>query len=247
MPLFLCRLPNGDSSALLAPTRDDALIELDQVGNAEGYPLAELRTFQTHFALTDQGGLALESFGEGTKVELLAFAYPVLERALDEAYGDDGREGFESLPPDRQAAIATAVKQERSRVAADEAATTDPQTNLGSELKGQTDLPTVLIDRLVHHRTTKSLKRFKGRGKPSKGTDSWRQVVTPSSTSRGARACRCMKDRSGASDSTRQRDRSRPAGHKPSKRPVIGIDLRLPATSTSSYPSRRRDRSADLL
>jgi hypothetical protein len=166
MPLFLCRWPNGDSSVVLAPTRDDALMELDQVGNAEGCPLAELRTFQIHFALTDQGGLALESFGEGTKEELLAFAYPVLERALDEAYGD-GHEGFESLPPDRQAAIATAVEQERSRVAADEAATTDPQTNLGSELKGQTDLPTVLIDRLVRHRTTRSLKRFKGRGKPS--------------------------------------------------------------------------------
>jgi hypothetical protein len=167
MPLFLCRWPNGDSSVVLAPTSDDALIELDQVGNAEGCPLAELRTFQIHFALTDQGGLALESFGEDTKEELLAFAYPVLESALDEAYGDDGHEGFESLPPDRQAAIASAVEQERSRVAADEAATTDPQTKLGSELKGQTDLPTVLIDRLVRHRTTKSLKRFKGRGKPS--------------------------------------------------------------------------------
>ena len=106
MPLFLCRWPNGDSSVVLAPTRDDALIELDQVGNAEGCPLAEVRTFQIHFALTDQGGLVLESFGEGTKEELLAFAHPVLESALDEACGDDGHTDFESLPPDRQAAIA---------------------------------------------------------------------------------------------------------------------------------------------
>jgi hypothetical protein len=109
----------------------------------------------------------LESFGEGTKEELLVFAYPVLESALDDAYGDDGHEGFESLPPDRQAAIASAVEQERRRVAADEAATPDPQTNLGSELKGHIDLPTVLIDRLVRDQTTKSLKRFKSRNKPS--------------------------------------------------------------------------------
>ena len=55
MPLFLCRWPNGDCSVVLARTQDDAVVAFDQVGNAEGCPITQLRTFQVHFALTDQG------------------------------------------------------------------------------------------------------------------------------------------------------------------------------------------------
>jgi hypothetical protein len=67
MPLFLCRWPNGDCSVVLAQTRDDAVVALDEVGNAEGCPITQVRTFQVHFALTDRGELALERLGEGTK------------------------------------------------------------------------------------------------------------------------------------------------------------------------------------
>jgi hypothetical protein len=44
---------------------------------------------------------------------------------------------------------------------------TEPQTEIGRDVKGRTDMPTVLIDRLVRTRATKKLKNFKGRGKPS--------------------------------------------------------------------------------
>ena len=67
MPLFLCRWPNGDCSVVLARTKDDAMIELDQVGNAEGCPMTQVRTFQIQFTLTDRGDVALKRFGEGTK------------------------------------------------------------------------------------------------------------------------------------------------------------------------------------
>jgi len=70
MPLFLCRWPNGDCSVVLARTQADAIIELDQVGNAEDCPITQVRTCQVQFALTDRGGLALERFGEGTKEEV---------------------------------------------------------------------------------------------------------------------------------------------------------------------------------
>ena len=68
MPLFLCRWPNGECSVVLAPTREDAIVELDQVGNAEGCPITRMRTFQLQFALTDQGDLSLEQFGGGKAV-----------------------------------------------------------------------------------------------------------------------------------------------------------------------------------
>ena len=68
------------------------------------------------FALTDRGELSRERFGEGTKEEVVAFAYPLLENVLDDAYRGEDYENYESLPPNRRAAIARAVEQERSRL-----------------------------------------------------------------------------------------------------------------------------------
>jgi len=166
MPLFLCRWSNGDCSVVWARTKEDAIIELDQVANAEGCPITQVRTFQAHFVLTDRGELALEGFGEGAKEEIVSFAYPLLDEALRGAYGE-GYDSYESLPPDRRAAIANAVEQERGRIELDQTQTTEPQTELGRDVKSQTDMPTVLIDRMVREGATKRLKRFKSRAKPS--------------------------------------------------------------------------------
>ena len=105
MPLFLCRWPNGDCSVVLARTKEDAIIELDQVGNAEDCPITQVRR---------------------------------------------------------------AVEQERNRLDLEETATTEPQTGLGRDVKSRTDMPTILIDRLVRKRAAKKLRNFKGRGKPSR-------------------------------------------------------------------------------
>ena len=167
MPLFLCRWPNGDCSVVLARTMADAVIELDQVGNAERCPITAVRTFQIRFALTDRGELSLEQFGEGTKEEMVSFAYPLLESALEGVYRGEDYESYESLPPDRRAVIAHAVKQEQNRIDLDEVHTTEPQTEIGRGVKEQTDMPTVLIDRLVRKRARNTLKKFRGRAKPS--------------------------------------------------------------------------------
>jgi hypothetical protein len=167
MPLFLCRWPNGDCSVVLARTRDDAIAELDQVGNAEDCPITPLRTFQIHFALTDDGELALEQFGDDTREEVLAWAYPLLEHALSDAYGGTASETGQGLPPDQRVAIARAVARERSRLDVEKTTATEPQTEVGRDVKSRTDMPTVLIDRLVRKRATKTLKAFKDRGKPS--------------------------------------------------------------------------------
>jgi hypothetical protein len=166
MPLFLCRWPNGDCSVVLARTRDDAISELDQVGNAENCPITQLRTFQIHFALTDDGDLALEEFGEGTREEVIAWAYPLLENALSDAYGG-ASENDQGLPPGQRAAITRAVERERNRLDVEETTATEPQTELGRDIKGRTDMPSILVDRLVRKRATKTVKAFKDRGKPS--------------------------------------------------------------------------------
>ena len=169
MPLFLCRWFNGDCSVVWARDKEDAIVELDQVGNPEGCPITRVRTFQIHLVLTDRGELALEGFGDGTREEIFLFAYPRLDQALQDAYGDGGYDSYESLPPDRRAAITHAVEHERSRIDFDgmQTKTPEPQTELGRDVKSQTDMPTVLIDRMVRHVATKKLRRFKGPSTPS--------------------------------------------------------------------------------
>ncbi|MDP2318400.1 MAG: hypothetical protein Q8O42_03545 [Acidobacteriota bacterium] len=167
MPLFLCRWPNGDCSVVSAPHKEDAIVELDQVGNAEACPIAQVRSFQVHFVLNEQGKLVLEALGEGTEEEIVSWAYPVLDQALSDAYGDEVYDSYETLPPDRRAAIATAVEAERRSTADDRTPTAEPLTEIGRDLKKQTDVPTILVDRLGGHVATTKLKHFKGRGKPS--------------------------------------------------------------------------------
>ena len=146
MPLFLCRWLNGDCSVVWARSQDDAIVELDQVANAEGCPIAEVQTFQLHLTLTDRGDLVLEGFGEGTKEEMVSLAYPVLDQALQDAWPE----------------------HERSRLTPDGTQQTkEPLTEVGRDVKHQTDMPTVLIDRIVRTAAKNTLKHFKGRGTPS--------------------------------------------------------------------------------
>lgn len=105
--------------------------------------------------------------GDGTGPEIVACAYPVLHRALAGAYGDGACDNYDDLPPDRRAAIARAVEEERRRINVDQPPIPEPLTELGRDIKQQMDLPTALIDRAVGHAATTTLKRVKGRAKPS--------------------------------------------------------------------------------
>jgi hypothetical protein len=167
MPLFLCLWPNGDCSVVWARHREDAIERLDQAGNAEGCPITPVHEFQLHFALTDRGELALERLGDGMGPEIVARAYPVLDRAVADAYGDGVYDHYEALPPDRRAAIARAVEEERRRIDVDQAQIPEPLTELGRDIKSQLDMPTAFVDRAVRHAATKTLKRARFRAKPS--------------------------------------------------------------------------------
>ena len=67
MPMYLCRWPNGDCSAVWARDEQDATLKLDEVGDAEGYAISRLPEFQVHFRLTDEGNLELDDFGDETE------------------------------------------------------------------------------------------------------------------------------------------------------------------------------------
>ena len=165
MPLYLCRWPNGDCSVVWARNKEDAIVELDQVGNAEGCPLIPLREFQVHFRLTDEEKLEYESLGEGTSEGLFALAYPVLMQTLDEVYGEMDR-NQEVFTPAQQARIQAAIEQERERVRVKLEELAEPETEMGRDIKQQTGMASPLINRIVQQTVEEMLKDFKGQGKP---------------------------------------------------------------------------------
>ncbi len=123
MPLFLCRWPNGDCSVVWASNEE----------NAEACPIVRLPAFQAHFVLTDRGELTLEALGEGAGQEIVSRAYPLLDRALSDAYDEGAYDSYETLPPSRRAAIAAAVASARDRIAGDRPHTAEPRTELGRD------------------------------------------------------------------------------------------------------------------
>ena len=162
MRLYLCRWPNGDCSFVQAATKGEAIELLDETANAEGCALSPVQDFMVHFRLTDTGELEFEEFGEVTEDVLFETAYPVLDKALldaprDEQTGQPTAEGVEM--------IRAAVAQERRRVKRKKVP--EPQTELGRQIKSQTDAPTRMIDRIVRNVGKEKLQRFPSHGKPN--------------------------------------------------------------------------------
>jgi len=149
MPLFLCRWPNGDCSVVLARDETEAIERLDEVANAEGCPITELENLQIHFALTDEGRLALERVGETTEDDIFEFCYPELEQALADS-GD----------------VASAVLRGRARAEVDDTPVHEPATELGRRAKEQLDMPTTLVDRIVSNAAKRRLRSLKSTGDP---------------------------------------------------------------------------------
>ena len=161
MPLFLCRWPNGDCSAVLASDEQDALIQLDEVANAEGCPLVRVDDFQVHFHLTDDGELTLEGFGEVTEGDIWHTCYPV----LDDVKGDVQMEQDGSTRTSQQSLrIREAVQQERERVSPQEVA--EPETALGRDIKEKLGAPTALVDEIVRQGGEETLRKLKPPRKP---------------------------------------------------------------------------------
>jgi hypothetical protein len=163
MPLYLCRWPNGDCSLVWARNKAEALIALDQVGNAEGCPFIPLKEFQLHLRLSDEGQLESEAFGEGMKETILHVAYPLLEQTLAEVYAE-GEGTEETITPAQQERIRAAVQRERERVQVDRSAIVEPETEIGKDSKRQTGMATPLINRIVQQTSKRMLADSKGGG-----------------------------------------------------------------------------------
>ena len=164
MPVYVCRWPNGDCSVVLARNKEDVVVKLDEVSNAEGCPIARLQEFQAHFHLTDEGDLELESFGEETEAGLAEFCYPLLEQVQVQVGAEREASGAAEFTPEQQERLRDAVRQERDRVIP--AAVKEPATELGRKIKKQMGAPTAVVDRMIRREGNQILRELKPPWKP---------------------------------------------------------------------------------
>ena len=116
MPLFICRWQNGDFSAVHARSREDAIILLDEVGNAEQCELFAVRDFMVHFHLHDEVTdleemipVELEGFGEDTFDMLCDRLYPVYQQAIIKA--EEGWPEDKEVPQEKEDAALKDVNE----------------------------------------------------------------------------------------------------------------------------------------
>jgi hypothetical protein len=104
MPLYICRWQNGDFSAVSSPSKEEAIILLDEVDNAEVAELFPAKKFMVHFRLKKEADdldevipVELEDFGEDTQDMLCERVYPLFNKVSMEVEED--------LPDDETADI----------------------------------------------------------------------------------------------------------------------------------------------
>ncbi len=151
MRVFCCRWPNGDISFVLARNKEEAVLALDEVGNAETSDIFPAPEFMLHLRLEDDGQLSFQGFGEVTECEILPKAYPVLETLAE-------------FPKPSASSVREAVRKERKRLEGRKGE--EPETLIGKNIKRKLDAPTALVNKIVREQAKKRLRNFKPKGKP---------------------------------------------------------------------------------
>ena len=138
--MYMCRWPNGDLSFVSARNREEAIIQLDEWDNAELAEMRRVENFMVDFRLTDEGELALQSFGEHSLDDIWDHAYPVLAQTK--------REVDEQPARSANRAIRSAVETERHRLV-NKKSVKPAGTELGRSLQAQTGAPAALVNKQV--------------------------------------------------------------------------------------------------
>jgi hypothetical protein len=162
MAMYLCRWPNGEFSIVNANTKNDAIVLLDEWGNAEQAWLKRMPDCMFDFRLTDDGEIELGDIGGATRDFIMETCYPELDKVVSAAEWDDDGSDFSSSG---QKQIRDAVELERTRLRSSQPPAKDAATELGREIQKQTGAPSVLVDRIVRHAATKRLQTKEGEGK----------------------------------------------------------------------------------
>ena len=166
MPIFLCRWLNGDFSIVGARNREDAVIQLDEWGNAEEAQIWPLETCMIDFRLNDAGEIELNDpgFGEEAHSEIMDRCFPELREVLEsEAVRSPDTDEYAEAADEL---IRVAVEHERTRVSGKNGP--DAETLAGCDLQQITGAPSALVNRLLRDAASEMLESSDDdQGKPN--------------------------------------------------------------------------------
>jgi hypothetical protein len=161
MAVYLCRWPNGEFSIVSARTKADAIVALDEVGNADCAQIWKIETCLIDFRLNDEGGFEVNDFGEETRDIVMGRCYPELEEAISNAETDDQKGYFTERGYSQ---IRNAVEHERKRLQDNRPQGREAATEIGREIQRTMDTPRVVANRLVKRVARERLKSREGEG-----------------------------------------------------------------------------------
>ena len=162
MAMYLCRWPNGEFSIVSAATKDDAIILLDEWGNAEQAFLTRITDCMFDFRLGDDGQIELADIGGSTHDYIMETCYPELDKAFATAEFDETGLGYSAKGREQ---IQHAVSLERARLREHHTRGREAATALGREIQERTGAASVVIDRIVREAAKKRLQSTEGEGK----------------------------------------------------------------------------------
>ena len=163
MPVFLCRWPNGDVSFVAARNKEDAIEALDEFDNAELAKLFQIGNFMVDFRLADTGELVFEGFGEECETGIMARAYPLLAKAVQEV----PRNSTGELTVKSKRRIAAAVEAEKARPL--DKVRKAAETELGKSLQQQLGASSTLVNRRMKDVASRVFARLPSTGQSSDG------------------------------------------------------------------------------
>ena len=163
VPVFMCRWPNGDLSFVAAASKDDAIVMLDELDNAELAELKQVQDFMIDFRLTDTGELEFQGFGERSTGEHLGngptrFSFSSGAERYHECIGENRFSAWRGVDPESCCSRAAAAERQEEA----ESLRTAKREKLCSSQMGA---PTVLVNRLVKQAATEVLKRSPNSGR----------------------------------------------------------------------------------
>jgi hypothetical protein len=150
--MFMCRWPNGDLSFVHAPSKEEAIIALDEWDNAELAEITRVSDFMVDFRLNAEGDLELQAIGEALQDYIWEKAFPFLAEARGAALAD----GDEPTNTGKEV-VRKAVQKEKQRLAGKKHLKT-ADTELGKSIQRQTGAPAALVNRYVKRRATQLLE-----------------------------------------------------------------------------------------
>lgn len=157
--VYVCRWPNGDCSIVMAGSKREAIIALDEWDAADPSWLTPMDSCLIDFRLNNRGEIELAQFGWETANLLWEKCYPVLDEVRSHYLGDRSRAAKDE--------IKRAVRHERSRLRGKRPALS-AKTEVGRELQLRLGAAGPVADHYVEQFATGLLKSSGGnKGKPS--------------------------------------------------------------------------------